>query len=81
MGSASGPTWQFLDGGKLTETLPKMGGGTQNLQGTYVLNGNSMTVTTEGKGGTTIAGTVTWTSADSFQYALGGGTLTFTRKK
>ena len=81
MGSAAGPTWQFLDGGKLTETLQKMGGGTQSLQGTYVLNGNSMTVTTEGKAGTTIAGTITWVSADSFQYALGGGTLTFTRKK
>lgn len=81
MGSASGPTWQFLDGGKLTETLAKMSGGTQSLQGTYVLNGNSMTVTTVGKGGATIVGTVTWVSADSFQYAVGGGTLTFTRKK
>ena len=81
MGSAAGPTWQFLDGGKLTETLPLMKGGTQNLQGTYALSGNSMTVTTQGNGGTTITGTVTWVSPDEFQYGLGGGTLTFVRKK
>ena len=83
MGSASGPTWEFSADGKVKETLPKMSGGSQVVQGTYTVTpDNTVKVVTTGvKGGTEIDMKLEWVSPDSFKATMGGGTLTFTRKR